>query len=163
MLDLVVSVTIPHFEWNIVTVVYDCAGPHPTENRVSSPVIGFSPFNVGFLQRFLISNMPRAASVKSAFSTSAPSKLRKRLEQWKSVSAKSASGKCKNKTKIRNREERIVSAETYLVAVNTVFLKRTPLRELPWNEARSTIAFEKSAPSKLESEREKKCQSISFE
>ena len=51
-------------------------GPQPTDSLVSSPVIGFSPFKVGFLQRFLRSKLPKAASVKSAFSTSAPSKLR---------------------------------------------------------------------------------------
>lgn len=48
---------------------------HPTDNRVSAPVTGFSPFNVGFLQMFRTSNIPIAASVKSAFSRSAPSKL----------------------------------------------------------------------------------------
>jgi hypothetical protein len=38
-------------------------------------VVGFFPFSDGFLQRLLISNPPIAASVKSAFSTFAPSKL----------------------------------------------------------------------------------------
>lgn len=50
-------------------------GPHPTERRVSAPVTGFSPFRVGFLQIFRRSKLPMYASVKSAFSKSAPSKF----------------------------------------------------------------------------------------
>ena len=56
------------------------------------------------------SNIPIAASVKSAFSTFAPSKL---------------------------------------VPVNTVFVNIAPFNDEPLNDARSTIAFEKSAFSKL--------------
>ena len=43
------------------------------------------------------------------------------------------------------------NATPYLVPVNTVFLKIVPFKELPVKLARSTIAFEKSAPSKLDS------------
>jgi len=43
--------------------------------RVSFPVTGFSPFKVGFLHICLIPNEPIAASVKSAPSKSASSKV----------------------------------------------------------------------------------------
>ncbi len=49
--------------------------PHPADNLVSAPVTGFSPFNVGFLQRLRRSKSPMYESVKSAFSTSAPTRL----------------------------------------------------------------------------------------
>ena len=80
--------------------------------RVSAPVVGFSPLSVGFLQRFLRSKLPMAASVKSAPSTSAFSKL---------------------------------------VPVKTAFWNIAPRSEDPLKLALSTIAFEKSAPSKLDS------------
>jgi hypothetical protein len=38
-------------------------------------VTGFSPFSVGFLHKLRTSKLPMYASVKSAFSTFAPSKL----------------------------------------------------------------------------------------
>ena len=88
------------------------SGPHPTDNLVSAPVFAFSPFKVGFLHNVRVSKLPRAASVKSAPSTSESSKF---------------------------------------VPVNTALLKMAPLREDPWNVALSTMAFEKSAPSNLES------------
>ena len=92
--------------------MFDILGPQPTERYVSAPVIGFSPFRVGFLQRFFKSKLPMAASVKSAFSTSAPAKL---------------------------------------VPVKTAFWNTAPRKELPAKLARSTMAFEKSACSKLDS------------
>jgi len=87
-----------------------CSYLHPAERRVSAPVTGFSPFNVGFLHKFCRSKVPMAASVKSAPSTSAPSKL---------------------------------------VPVKTALTKRVPRSDEPLKLARSTIALEKSAPSKL--------------
>ena len=45
----------------------------------------------------------------------------------------------------------INNSTTHLVPVNTVFLKIAPFKELPVKLARSMIAFEKSAPLKLES------------
>ena len=50
-------------------------GPQPTVSRVSCPVIGFVPFKVGFLHKLFKSKEPKAASVKSAPSTSASTKL----------------------------------------------------------------------------------------
>ena len=48
---------------------------HPADKRVSAPVTAFSPLSVGFLHKFRKSKIPMAASVKSAPSTSASSKL----------------------------------------------------------------------------------------
>lgn len=105
---------------------------------------GFSPFNVGFLQRFLRSKFPKAASVKSAFSTSASVKLYYAVMKNIFVSH----------NQIRKIHEmwNYFYLTTYLVPVNTVFLKMVPLKLLPVKLALSTMAFEKSAPSKLESD-----------
>jgi hypothetical protein len=48
---------------------------HPTDILVSAPVVGLVPDSVGFRHRLLMSKSPNAASVKSAPSTFAPSKL----------------------------------------------------------------------------------------
>ena len=116
---------------------------------MSAPVIGFSPFNVGFLQRFFKSKLPKAASVKSAFSTSASMKLFSRsVVRMLLVTRKFSSSKSVNLVLHYYRLKMIVS---YLVPVNTAFLNMAPFKELPLKLALSTMAFEKSASSNLES------------
>lgn len=121
-------------------IPYPISQVQPALSRVGAFVVGFSPLSVGFLQIRCWSNCPMSASAADSSA--------KGFEAARGCCAQ-ATGATHVDAHASVKSASVRSASSNEVPESTALLKIVPRKEEPLKKARSTMPFEKSAPSNL--------------